>query len=246
LRKIATKFCWTAYDHLGGLIVLNLVWTALSLPWILVGYMLVGQGANLSPWGGFTTAFLAVELVVFAPPTMLLFLAGACWARGEKIQAKTLFAEVRRFALRAQLLGLVLVVLSLILVLNIYFYQQFNGWPGLILSTIMVWFLVAALLLSMYLFPLLTMQDERVWYILRQSFLLAIDNIKLSFGLLLMTLFTFFFGIVSGIGLFCGLLAALALLMSICFRELLPKYTGEPLPEEVPRKWRELIRPWEE
>jgi len=52
-------------------------------------------------------------------------------------------------------------------------------------------------------------------------------------------------GLASGLGLFCGAVAAWALLVSIGFHALLPKYTGEALPAEEPRRLRELIRPWE-
>ena len=244
MLAIAKKFFWTTYDHLGGLIVLNLVWSALSLPWILVGYGLVGLGANTSDWGVFVTTFLAVEIVVFAPPTMLLFAAGARWARGEDIRFETLFKEMRLFAARVQLLGLTLVFSTLLLSLNIGFYLHLRGWPGLILGSLAIGLLFAVLLMSTYLFPLLLLQNGRMWYTLRQSFLVALDNIKLSLVLLLVVLLVFVLGFFSVVGLFSGLLAAVALLLCICFGQLQSKYTGESLPEEGPRTWRELIRPW--
>ena len=92
---------------------------------------------------------------------------------------------------------------------------------------------------------MLVWQDDRLWPTLHQSFLLAIDNLKLSCVLLLAVLVFLGLGALSGIGLFCGLLTGLALFISVCFRGLLSKYTGESLPEEAPRRWRELIRPWE-
>ena len=245
MKEIAKKTFWISYDHLGGLILLNLVWSALSLPWILIGYGLVVQGAKLPGWGLFMATFLALELVFLSPPTLLLFAAGTRWARGEAVHFKTLFKEMRKFAVRGQLLGLILFFMSLQLLLNVYFYRQFGGWTGLILGSTMVWFLIAALLMSPYLFPLLILQDGGVWHTLRHSFLLMIDNVKLSIVLFLTILFVVFVGAVSVVGLFCGVLGVLTLLLCICFRELLPKYTGEPLAEEPARKWRELIRPWE-
>jgi hypothetical protein len=38
---------------------------------------------------------------------------------------------------------------------------------------------------------------------------------------------------------------AWALFVSVGFRALMPKYTGEALPADAPRRLRELIRPWE-
>ena len=245
MQSRVKNFFWTAYDHLGGLIVINLLWSALSLPWLGAGFLLVSLGASRSNWAFLTTVLLAVELVLVAPPAVLLFAAGARWARGESFQVRVLFAEVRRLAMRAQGLGLVVMVSTLLMLVNINFYLQFKGWLGLVLSGTMTWLLVAVLLMVGYIFPLLVAQELGLWRTLHQSFLVALDNLKLSFGLLLATLLTLLVGMVSGVGLFCGLLAALALLMSLCFRRLLPKYTGEPLPEEPVRRWRELIRPWE-
>ena len=87
--------------------------------------------------------------------------------------------------------------------------------------------------------------EGSVWATLQQSLLLAVDNLKLSLALLLGAIFFLAVGLASGLGLFCGVMTAWALLMSMVLRALLPKYTGEALPVEAPRGLRELIRPWE-
>ena len=115
----------------------------------------------------------------------------------------------------------------------------------MILGCTMVWFLVALLLMSPYVYPLLIFRQGDLWDTLSQSFLLMVDNIKLSIGLFLAIIITLLIGAISVAGLFCGLFAILVLMVCICFRELLPKYTGQQLREQTPRKWRELIRPWE-
>ena len=245
MKVIAKKTFWATYDNLGGLILLNLTWSVLSLPWLMVFYALVVLGASRSGWELFIATFLAFEVVFFSPPTLLLFAAGMRWARGEAVQFKILFDEVKKFAFRGQLLGLMIFFTSLLLLANVYFYRQIGGWAGLILGSTMVWFLIALLLLGPYLFPLLILRKGNLWDTLSQCFLLMVDNIKLSIGLLLANLLILFIGAISVAGLFCGLFAVLALMVCICFRELLPKYTGQHLPEETPRKWRELIRPWE-
>ena len=245
MRGRSGKFLWSAYDHLGSLIAVNLLWSVLSLPWMAMAYLLFAAGRAAGERGAFIAAFLGVEVVLFAPPTALLFSAARTWAEQREIGWRALFAESRRFAGRSQAIGLLLVSTTLILWVNIYFYQQLGGWAGLLLGAIMIWFLVALMLIAVYVFPVLISQDGPVWHTLRQSFLLAIDNIKLSFGLLLTVFATLGVGAISGIGLFCGAGAALALFLSIYFRELLPKYTGEALPAEPHRRWREVLRPWE-
>ena len=245
MKSIAKKTFWAAYDNLGGLILLNLTWSILSLPWAMVGYALVILGATAPGWELFIASFLAFEIVLFSPPTLLLFAAGMRWAAGEAVQFKVLFAEVRKLAFRGQVLGLIFFFTSLLLLINLYFYRQIGGWAGLILGCTMVWFLVALLLMSSYVYPLLIFRQGDLWDTLSQSFLLMVDNIKLSIGLFLAIIITLLIGAISVAGLFCGLFAILVLMVCICFRELLPKYTGQQLREQTPRKWRELIRPWE-
>ncbi len=245
----ARQFAWAAYDHLGSLFLFNALWGLLSLPWLALGGALFSVGMSLQgelAGPGLAISFLlGAELVLFAPPGLLLFLAGRSWAAGQEVQARALLKEVRRLGGRAQLLGLLLVAATSVLLVNILFYQRLGGWLGLALSGTMLWLLVALLLGAVFFFPVLISLDSGVWQVLRQSFLLAFDNPRAAIGLLLAALLILGLGLATGIGLFCGGLSALALLVSISFRRLCFKYTGEPLPEEPPRQWRELIRPWE-
>ncbi|MBT4499364.1 MAG: hypothetical protein HOC74_16670 [Gemmatimonadetes bacterium] len=239
------RFLWVAYDHLGGLVLFNLVWTGLSLPWLLLGALLLGAGSEMGGGRGLAAVLMALELVLVSPPTLLLFLAARRWVREEEVGFGQLLAEWRRFAWRAQALGILTIGATCALVVNVFFYHQFASWVGLALSGLMLWFLLGVALIGLYLFPVLIAQEGSVWQTIRQSFLLVIDNVRLSLGLLLGTGFSFGIGVVSGLGLFCGMLTALVLFVSIGFRSLLPKYTGESLPEGPRRSWRELIRPWE-
>ena len=105
--------------------------------------------------------------------------------------------------------------------------------------------LLAVGLTAVYLFPVLLAQDDGVWQTARQSLLLAIDNIRISFGLLLVVALFLVIGAFSGLGLFCGLLAGLALFICLCFGKLVARYSGEEPPVGPQRSWRELIRPWD-
>lgn len=239
------RFLWVAYDHLGGLVLFNLVWTGLSLPWLLLGTLLLAAGSQMGGGRGLAAALIGLELALISPPTLLLFLAARGWVREEEVRFGPLLAEWKRFAWRAQVLGMLTAGATCALVVNVLFYRQFAGWVGLALSGLMLWFFLGVVLLGLYLFPVLIAQDGSVWQTIRQSFLLVVDNVGLSLGLLLGTVCFLGIGVVSGLGLFCGMLTALVLFVSIGFRSLLPKYTGEPLPEGVRRSWRELIRPWE-
>lgn len=52
------QFAWTAYDHMGRLFLLNLLWSGLSLPWFGLGMLIFVLGAGMGEWG---------------------FLGGCCW-----------------------------------------------------------------------------------------------------------------------------------------------------------------------
>lgn len=246
---LAKRFAWAVYDHLWALIGFNLLWTLLSLPWLTAGGLLAAVGLNLGGElaipGTIAGLLLGAELVLFSPPGLLLFVAGRHWAGDRPAEVKVILREALRFALRAQLLGLLLCTVTGLLLINIFFYQRLGGWLGLILSGSMLWLLLALLLTALFAFPVLLSQDRRVWPVVRQSFLLALDNPRLAGGLLLGSLLLLGISAFTGVGLFCGGLAALALLISLGFRQLCLKYSGVQSPAERPRHWRELIRPWE-
>lgn len=246
---LAKRFAWALYDHLWALIGFNLLWTLLSLPWLGAGVLLVTAGFNLGGelalLGAAAGLLLGAELVLFAPPGLLLLVAGRHWAADRPAEVKAILKEALPFALRAQLLGLLLCGITGLLLINIFFYQRLGGWLGLILSGSMLWLLLALLLTAVFVFPVLLSQDSRVWPVVRQSFLLVLDNLRLAGGLLLGSLLLLGISAFTGAGLFCGGLAALALLISLGFRQLSFKYSGAQPPAEQPRHWRELIRPWE-
>lgn len=246
---MAKAFAWALYDHLWAVIGLNMLWALLSLPWFglaaLVASLALNLGGELALPGAIGGLLLSAELVLFAPPGLLLFLAGRHWAHDRPVEFRALLREARPLALRAQLLGLVVGGGTLVLLVNVLFYQRLGGWLGLILSGTMLWLLVALLLSAVFLFPVLLSLDGRLWAVLRQSLLLALDNPGLAAGLLVAGLAFLGVGALTGVGIFAGALSALALLFSVVFRRLCQRYNGEEPPAERPRQWRELIRPWE-
>ncbi|NKB66848.1 MAG: hypothetical protein GKR89_07300 [Candidatus Latescibacteria bacterium] len=245
MLDILRRFGWTAYDHLGGLVATNLLWTLLSLPWLALGYALVILGGQWGSWAALGGLLLAVQLVLLAPPSLVLFAAAWAWAHGRDIGWRHLLVQVRRHGLRAQGLGLILVGASALLVVNMAFYQSLGGMWGLALGGTMFWFQVALWMVGIFLFPVLLTQEEGVWGTLRQSFVIMIDNIRMSLGLLLGTGILLGLGAASGIGLFCGVLGAWALLVSICLAALVARYRGDEPDDEPPRSWREMLKPWE-
>ena len=240
---------WAIYDHLGGLVLVNLLWSGLSLPWFALG----GLVLTLS-WGGsgplaaavhVAGAIVALEIVLIAPPGVVFFVAGARWAKGESVNWQALWTEFTSCFLRAQLLGLLCVGLSVILWINLFFYQQLGGWLGLVLGGVMIWMLLALFLVVPYGLPLLVTQKGSLWQTVRQSAFMALDNVTFSLVQTLGSAVALGLCLASGIGLFCGGAAALGLWTSVRLRRLFVKYTGEELAVEPPRAWGDLVRPWE-
>ena len=215
------------------------------MPWIGAAYLLLRFGAGLGGLFLPGAVVLAAALLAGAPATVLLFVIATAWARGEEMGLRESLHIARTLIWRAAALGAMLIVATALIMVNIVFYQQLGGWLGALLSGLMIWLLLLLGIVAVYVFPVLVTQEEAVWETLRQAFLLAVDNIKLSLVLLLGAALSLGVGLVSGLGLFCGVMAGWALMVCIAFRALLPKYTGEDLPVEAPRRLRELIRPWE-
>ena len=245
MSDILRRYFWTGYDHLGGIVAYNLLWSLLSLPWIGAAYMLLRFGFSLGGLFLPGAVVLAGVLLFGSPATVLLFVVCAFWARGDELNLRELLLTGRRFFWRATALGGSLIVATGLILVNMVFYQHLGGWLGALLSGLMIWLLLLAGIMALYLFPVLVTQEGSVWATLQQSLLLAVDNLKMSLALLLGTIFFLAVGLASGLGLFCGVMTAWALLMSMVLRALLPKYTGEALPVEAPRGLRDLIRPWE-
>lgn len=254
ISEILKQYAWSLYDNLGGLIVLNVVWALVSLPWLCGAGIVVVWAADVGgEWSAavaVTSALLAVELVIFSPSSVLLFLAGRRWARGEMADIRDLLRLLPEFFARAQLLGVTVMGGSLLLLVNAVFYShRVGGWLGTILSGVMIWFLVALLVSSMYLFPALISRSEGrqgVGATLRHSLLIAVDNVALSLILFALGVSGLVLATLTGVGILFGGSAAAALLVSVAFQHVLRQYgQADPVRPPSPKSWRDLLRPWQ-
>ena len=245
MSALLVRWAWMTYDNLGGLVGYNLLWSAFSLPWILSAYALLRLGFATGGFVFVASLVLAWVLVVGAPATAMLFAAAVAWSRGVDMDYRQVLMAGRAFFWRALILGMSLFAASALILGNMVFYHHLDGWLGALLSGLMVWFLLLVGLVTVFIFPVLVTQEGSAWATLRQSLLLAVDNLKYAVVFLIVAVLFAGLGLVSGLGLFCGAPMAWALFVCVGFRALLPKYTGEVLPADVPRRLRELIRPWE-
>lgn len=239
------RFLWLFYDHLGGVVLCNLLWSLINIPYVFLAYLILQTGLSAGTWSSVGGVIVALIAAFFSPPSLIVYWVGASWVRRREVHLKEAWSLLKAQFIRAQILQLILVVASVVLILNAAFYVNFSGLFGLFLAALMGWLIVATSLVGLYCLPLLVTQDTGVWQTLRQSLLLAVTHPGFSLKGGIVFLLFLALGAVSGIGFFCGLFVAWSLWFNTYLRGVLMEYTGESWGEEEERSFREIIRPWE-
>ena len=240
-----SRFFWICYDNLGGLFLINLIWSLLNIPYLILAYGLWQIGFNFGGvylWAG---VLLAVDLVFHSPITLIIYSSAANWVRGHENKLSTSFAVLKKYFLRAQLLQFISLLGKLILVMNVSFYSQMSDWIGLLLTGLMMWALFIFLIFSFQIYPLLVTQETTVINTIKFALMLSISHpIQTIWNFFVFVLYALL-GLISGVGLFLGIYATYVLWATYRSKNILSIYTGKS-PEPVPsRSFRELIRPWE-
>ena len=222
LRPAFKRSIWSTYDHIGLLVLANLLWVVLCLP------------------------------VVTAPAaTAGLFHLARQIARGKDVSLRDFFVGFRGRFFPALKVGLVDLAALLVLWVNIDFYSHMRGGaviPGMILAAAMVWVAAFFLLMHVHLYPLLAGGESSLRQLLRKSALLTLDNLAFTIGIAFQAFSLSVLCVVTGAGLVLINASAEAVLLTVGHRELLRKYSDDPerspeLPET--RTLRDLWRPWE-
>ena len=213
---------WRVYDHLGQLIVLNLIWLGLLVP------------------------------VVTAPAaTAALFDIARRIARNEPHGVRVYFRSFADLLLPSLGLGVFSVGVLFIIWVGVDFYSHLGGalrYPGYLLAALLVWLGVFVLLMQAHLMPVLVHGDQRFIAVLRKSALLTLDNIPFTVGILVQTAALAALCVVTGAGLVLIAGSIVAVLLVSGHRVLLRRYRpDDPELEDEPetRTWRDLWRPWE-
>tara|TARA_Y100001978_G_scaffold33574_1_gene29362 strand:+ start:10310 stop:11041 length:732 start_codon:yes stop_codon:yes gene_type:complete len=239
------RFLWLFYDHLGGVVLCNLLWSLINIPYVFLAHLILQTGLSAGTWSSVGGILVALIAAFLSPPSLIVYWVGASWVRRREVHLKEAWSLLKAQFIRAQILQLILVVASVALILNAAFYVDFAGLFGLFLAALMGWLVVATGLVGLYCLPLLVTQDTGVWQTLRQSLLLAVTHPGFSLKGGIVFLLFLALGAVSGIGFFCGLFVAWSLWFNTYLRGMLMEYTGESWGEEEERSLREIIRPWE-
>lgn len=222
LRPTFKRFLWNSYDHLGLLVVANLLWLALCLPVITAPAATAGL------------FHLARKIADHERATVGDFLEG--------------FREHFFPALRA---GALTLATAVILWVNIDFYSHLGGRaavPGMLLAAAMIWIGAFLVLIHAHLFPLIVQGERSTRAAFKKSALLTLDNPGFTIGITVQALSVAALCGITGAGLVLALGSLLAVLLTTGHRELLKKYFPDSEaarePEET-RTLRDAIRPWE-
>jgi uncharacterized membrane protein YesL len=222
LRPTFKRFLWNSYDHIGLLVVANLVWLALCLP------------------------------VITAPAaTAGLFHLARRIADHEPASLRDFFEGLREHFFPALRAGALTLAVAIVLWVNIDFYSHLGGratLPGMLLAALMIWVGAFVLLMHAHVFPLIVGGERSTRAVVRKSALLTLDNPGFTIGITVQALSVTALCVITCAGLVLALGSLLAVLLTTGHRELLKKYFPESdaarEPEET-RTLRDAVRPWE-
>ena len=277
VARMAQKTFWNAYDHLGGCVLLNLLWTLLSLPWLALALILAALGWSQMVAGHVLFALMlagsGLLQALLSPVSAALWAVTARWCDYQPVPVKAFFPALRRYFGRALAMWLIFSAAAFLLSLNAYFYGTWlDAVPflGALVSGLMIWAYLAVILTGMYALPLLAQGDLSIRRVVRESFLLVLDNPLYSLVLALIAGLVAMLGLISGAGFFFLAVSLTAVITNTGLRELLRSYRAtEERPgekdrprtwkevyaqqdraqqetEEETRSWRDLWKPWED
>jgi uncharacterized membrane protein YesL len=222
LRPAFKRFLWNSYDHIGLLVLANLLWFALLIP------------------------------VVTAPAaTAGLFQIARKISDHEPAAIRDFFEGFRRHFAPALRAGAITLGLAVVLWVNVDFYSHLHGRasvPGMLLAAIMVWLALFLLLIQAHLFPLIVGGERSTRQAFRKAALLTLDNPGYTIGLTIQAISVAALCVLTGAGLVLAIGSLLAVLLSTGHRELLKKYFPDSPAASEPEETRTLgdaWRPWE-
>lgn len=178
---------WVTYDHVGKLILANIVWfLAVAVPGMVAWAAFVAGDASMR-------LLVALPFGVFALGVALPA-ASAGLAHMVKVLIDTrdgalgdMFRGIRAYGLRASGMGCLFLFALSSLTSSAWFYasrlRDSLPWLGYGLSALAVWALVAALLAGMYMMPALVQKKAGVLATMKLAGLLVLANPLFSVGL---------------------------------------------------------------
>lgn len=221
---------WVMYDHIGKLLLANLVWSLTLL------ILLIAAGT------AFKTGDPSLLLMIGASALVLAFgvvlpvtTAGLAHMAKELIDTRDgslgdLFRGMRLYGLRAVAIGMIYVVATVCLTVSVWFYatqlRTSAPWLGYALSALALWGLIFLAFTAMLVMPALVQKKGTVRETLKLAALLVLGNPLFCAGLALQFLVLAAVSLIPPVFLFLsGSMAAV--LASSAYEMLARKYAAQ-------------------
>lgn len=175
---------WVMYDHLGKLILANLVWAvAIAVPGTVAVTAVLFGDAPTRWWVGVPAGILAFGVVL---PVMSAGIAQMVKVLIDRKDGSLsdMLDGVRLYWRRAAAIGLTYVLAIACLTTSVWFYAaKLQNVAGYLISAVALWCLVFAGMAGLLVMPALVQKRERAFATLKLAALLVLDNPLLVIGL---------------------------------------------------------------
>jgi len=240
--EVFYRFIWTAYDNLGKLILANVLWFAMTVPFFTV-FLCRRKMPDALYFAVFLGSIL-LSAIAYSSVAGLTFSI----AEGRDTDViREFFSRMKKSWRKSAVLSLVILAVALAAVADIRFYAgvRTSGILRVILTGAGIFILFAAGMMQDYIFPLLAQRDIKAGDNLKTSAALVIDNFGFTFIIFFQGLLLFFIFGVSLVGIPFFFASFPSLLFNTGLKVLSVRKYGMPgeLRDEK-RGWKEFWQPW--
>jgi uncharacterized membrane protein YesL len=239
MAVIYKKTFWNTYDHIGRLILLNLLWAVtFPLPTYLA-FRLIPLEGQLR-----IGAALLVGLFAHSFATTGVFAATADIVDYRKFTLKRFLTGGRDFYFRALGINLLLAAFFYVLYVSIRFYLALEGPAGIagfFLVGLQVWLGLYVATMRVYLIPLLVSRDWGILKTIKWSAVLVLIRPGFTFLLLLQAAAGAVVIGITIIGAIVILMSLASVFLNTTLREVLKQLETEEEPRRRPASWKEIF-----
>ena len=240
--EVFYRFIWAAYDNLGKLMLANVLWFVMTVPFF-IAFSFRRKMPDALSFAVFLGSAL-LSAIAYSSVANLTFSI----AEGKDTDViREFFAWAGRCWRKSAVLGLAVLAIALAAVADIRFYAavKTSGILRIILTGAGIFILFAVGIMQNYIFPLLAQRDLKAGDNLKTSAALIIDNFGFTLIIFLQGLLLFFIFGVSLVGIPFFFASFPNLLFNTGLKVLSIRKYGMPgeLRDEK-RGWKEFWQPW--
>jgi uncharacterized membrane protein YesL len=221
-----------SYDYLGLVLASSFLWLGVSLG-VFAALIKIIARHPIGLFGG-----LAVLYVFLVAP-----LAAGVYVMAKHIVTRNdpsildVFRGLKSYYVDSMALGLAQALVTLLVLVNIWFYLTHGGIVLKVLSILFVYLLLVWMLSSIYHYPLLIEQRPGAMKVIKRGLLLTVDNVAFTAGVFFVIILLTCFCAVTLLGMPLLYLGMLSILQTRALRALFVKYEllepeREPTPED--------------